>query len=80
MRVWLKAFTTGECRYKLLPEQVPPGWKLDAESGDWHREVQSLEELVSVLDPLAEGQRLTVDVIGERRNKGRVELELAVEY
>lgn len=80
MRVWLKAFTTGECRYKLLPEQLPSGWVLDAESGDWLREVNSLEELMAVLEPLAEGQRLTVAVIGERRNRGRVELELGVEY
>jgi len=80
MRIWLKGVTVGDCRYELKDEQLPPGWKLDAESGDWVREVKTLPELVAVLQPLCERNALRIDVLDERSNHPEVALVLSVEY
>lgn len=80
MQLWLRSKTTGECKYQLQPEQIPPGWKLDAATGDWTREVQSLSELVTVLQPLCDAGAVLIDVLGERQNRSNASLVISVVY
>lgn len=80
MRLALDARTTGDCRYELQPEQLPPGWRFDAARGEWWREVQTLAELTTALEPLAENQQVVVEVVSDRHNRSTPELRFRVVY